>query len=61
MTTAFWIAGWTTLASLVLLVLLLPAVLRPARRLSAALKALHAALTPRLITLRALTPHRPHR
>ena len=59
--TTFWTAGWIVVAGLVLLVLLLPAVLRPARRLSAALKALHAALTPRLITLRALTPHRPHR
>jgi hypothetical protein len=52
--TAFWTAGWMVVAGLVLLVLLLPAVLRPARRLTAARTALQASLTTRLTALRAL-------
>ncbi|HVH21236.1 MAG TPA: hypothetical protein VNA11_02150 [Pseudonocardia sp.] len=52
--TTFWTAGWIVVAGLVLLVLLLPAVLRPARRLAAARKAFQTALTTRLTTLRAL-------
>ena len=58
MSTGFWIAGSLAVAGVVLLVLMIPAVLRPVRRLIDAGAAFRTSLDPRLTTLRSLVPSR---
>jgi hypothetical protein len=62
MTPGLWMpALWTAVAGLVLLVLLVPAVLRPVRRFARAQAALRRGLEPRAAALQALAAARPRR